>query len=135
MFIFANYCYKRYNTRIWIFGGYEYRRSKRVSILHIFCYKRNFVYIVIRKTTFCFIYVCLFIKIQYIYIVYLTFFVHREGNMLNDAPDAAIEDSYNVKNRKGGRRVFAGGCARRPDAPINGKIKCSLDRYLCLVNN
>ncbi|XP_070162344.1 hemocytin isoform X2 [Polyergus mexicanus] len=52
---------------------------------------------------------------------------NEEGNALNDAPDAAIEGSYNVKNRKGGKRVFAGGCARRPDTPINGKIKCSLD--------
>lgn len=50
--------------------------------------------------------------------------------MLNDAPNIAIEDSYNVKTRKGGKRVFAEDCARKPDTPINGKIKCSLNRYL-----
>ena len=49
--------------------------------------------------------------------------------MLKDASDLAIGGSYNVKS-KGGRRVFAGGCTRRPSAPVNGKIKCSLDRYL-----
>jgi len=53
----------------------------------------------------------------------------REEDMLKDAPDLAIGGSYNVKS-KGGRRVFAGGCTRRPSAPVNGKIKCSLDRYL-----
>lgn len=48
--------------------------------------------------------------------------------MLNEAPDSAI-GSYNVKSSKGGRRVFVGGCTRRPSPPVNGKIKCSLDRY------
>lgn len=50
--------------------------------------------------------------------------------MLNDAPDTVITDFNNVKSRKGGRRVFAGGCIHVPNAPVNGKIKCSLDRYL-----
>lgn len=54
--------------------------------------------------------------------------------MLNDAPDSAIGGSYNVKSSKGGRRVFAGGCTRRPDMPLNGKIKCSLDRYTYIEN-
>lgn len=60
----------------------------------------------------------------------LLVFLYSKEDMLNDAPDIAIEDSYSVKGRKGGRRIFAGGCARRPNTPINGKIKCSLNRYL-----
>lgn len=50
--------------------------------------------------------------------------------MLNNAPDTIMNDFHNVKSRKGGGRVLAGGCARMPDAPVNGKIKCSSDRYL-----
>jgi len=50
--------------------------------------------------------------------------------MLNNPPDSAVGGFYNVKSSKGGRYVFAGGCTRRPGAPVNGKIKCSLDRYL-----
>lgn len=50
--------------------------------------------------------------------------------MPNDAPDAMMNNFHSVKSRKGGRRVFAGGCVRTPDAPVNGKIKCSLNRYL-----
>jgi len=74
-------------------------------------------------------YICIYKNI----IIYLIF-LYRKEDMLNDAPDIAIENSYNVKNRKGGRRIFAGGCARRPDTPINGKIKCSLNRYLYIYN-
>lgn len=59
----------------------------------------------------------------------------REKDMLKDAPDSAIGGSYNVKSSKGGRRVFAGGCIRRPSAPVNGKIKCSPDRYLEALKN
>jgi len=54
--------------------------------------------------------------------------------MLNNAPDSAIGGSYNVKSSKGGY-VFAGGCTHTPDAPVNGKIKCSLDRYLKALKN
>jgi len=49
--------------------------------------------------------------------------------MLNNPPDSAVGGFYKVKSSKGGRYVFAGGCTHRPDAPVNGKIKCSL-RYL-----
>lgn len=49
--------------------------------------------------------------------------------MLNIAPDASVDSTY-VKNTKGGRRVYAGGCTRKPDAPVKGIIKCTLKRYL-----
>ncbi|XP_014469310.1 PREDICTED: hemocytin isoform X2 [Dinoponera quadriceps] len=51
-------------------------------------------------------------------------------DMLNDAVDQPLanDDFYNVKSRKGGRRVFAGGCTRIPSAPVNGKIVCSMKR-------
>lgn len=56
----------------------------------------------------------------------------REEDVLNDSPDIINRGSYNVKSTKGGRRVFAGGCISKPNAP-NGpnapKIKCSLARY------
>ncbi|XP_071561739.1 hemocytin [Temnothorax nylanderi] len=52
---------------------------------------------------------------------------NEEEDMLDDAPDSAVGGFYNVKSSKGGKRVFAGGCTRRPGAPVNGKIKCSLD--------
>lgn len=49
--------------------------------------------------------------------------------MVNDAPDTPGNgDVYNVKNRKGGRRVIPGGCTRLPDAPVNGRIACSAKR-------
>lgn len=51
----------------------------------------------------------------------------NEEDILNDAPDSVVGDFYNVKSSKGGRRIFVGGCTRRPTAPVNGKIKCSLD--------
>lgn len=53
--------------------------------------------------------------------------------MLDDAPDSMVGGFHKVKSTKstkGGKRVFAGGCTRRPNVPVNGKIQCSLDRYI-----
>ncbi|XP_076276507.1 hemolectin isoform X2 [Lasioglossum baleicum] len=43
--------------------------------------------------------------------------------------DAAFDPDYSVKKTKSGprRRSFIGGCARQPDAPVNGQIRCSMD--------
>ncbi|KAL6266408.1 hypothetical protein P5V15_003260 [Pogonomyrmex californicus] len=51
--------------------------------------------------------------------------VNEEEYMLNDALDIPIRNAHNVKNTKGGRRVFRGGCTRKPDAPTNVKLECS----------
>ncbi|KAL0131073.1 hypothetical protein PUN28_002574 [Cardiocondyla obscurior] len=53
--------------------------------------------------------------------------VMKKEDMLNDASGSVIDSFYDVKSSKGGKRVFAGGCTHRPNPPINGKIKCSLD--------
>ncbi|EFN85665.1 Hemocytin [Harpegnathos saltator] len=47
--------------------------------------------------------------------------------MVNDAANTSANvNFYNVKSRKGsGRRVFAGGCTRIPNTPVNGRIACS----------
>jgi len=53
--------------------------------------------------------------------------------MLNNAPDIPNKPIY-VKNTKSKKRIYAGGCTRTPDAPVNGRIKCSLNRYLQTLN-
>ncbi|XP_026826604.1 hemocytin isoform X2 [Ooceraea biroi] len=52
--------------------------------------------------------------------------MNEEEDILNNAPDTPIESIY-VKSTKGGKRIYAGGCTRRPDAPVMGRIKCSFN--------
>lgn len=102
-----------------ILQGYGYSETEEGNELILytsFCYKHLSVIKII-------IFKLLIIRFSSVYI--------RKEDALNDMPDSsAVNDFYNVKSRKGGRRVFAGGCIRRPNGPVNGKITCSLDRYI-----
>ncbi|KAG7205161.1 hypothetical protein KM043_018256 [Ampulex compressa] len=58
-----------------------------------------------------------------------SFETELDGLTLNDEPYSGdYLNNWNIKRMKGGRRrIFAGGCTIQPKAPINGRIKCSMD--------
>lgn len=46
---------------------------------------------------------------------------------LNDISKLNYEGMKNIKS-KTKQLLFPGGCSKQPDSPINGEIRCSIDR-------